>query len=140
MVGAVVDDDDLAEGGHGFAADAGGVEVAAGDNGLEEVLIAAALAWTIGQVGDSADDEDLGAEVVKGRGNLVSGEGRVQGHEDGAELEEGVGESGKGSAVAEGDGNAVALFDTELLEGGGEPVGEDVEVEVGQACLRSLEG
>ena len=67
-------------------------------------------------------------EVSQGRRDLMRGEARIERDEDGAELEEGVCEGREGGAVAEGDGDAVALADAELGEGGGEAVGQEVEV------------
>lgn len=135
MAWAVVENDDVAEGGNGFVLNAGGGEVAVQDL-FEQGLVATALAGAVCEVRDGTDDEDIGTEVAEGRGDLVGCEAGVQGHEDGAELEDGVGEGGKRSAVAEGDGDAVALADSELGQGMGEAVGQKVELGVGEARLR----
>ncbi|TFB01286.1 hypothetical protein CCMA1212_006777 [Trichoderma ghanense] len=133
VAGAVVQHDDAAQRGHGLALDGAAAEVA--DDGLEQRAVAAALARAVGEVGDGADDEDLGAEVGERGLDLVGVEAGVERDEDGAELEEGVRQGGELGAVAEGHGDAVPLADAERGQRRGEPVGDEVEAVVGQGGL-----
>jgi hypothetical protein len=73
--------------------------------------------------------------VPQRRLHLVRIKPRVQRDEHSTELEDGVGQRRKVDAVAERDGDAVALADAELRQRGGETVGEEVERVVGEGCF-----
>lgn len=123
---------------HALALNLGRPQIAC--NTRQEVLVAAAQARLVREVGDRTDDEDLDGEVLQRGLDLRGVEGRVQGHEDGAELEARVCEGGELGRVALRYGDAVALFDAEAREGRGEPVGEEVEHVVREGCFEGRRG
>lgn len=130
---AVVHDDDALEAGHALALGRGRAQVAR-DAG-QQLLVAAALAGLVGQVGDGAHDEHLGGEVLERGFHLGRVEGRVERHQDRAQLEAGVGEGGELGRVALRYGHAVALLDTQARERRGQPVREQVQHVVCEGCL-----
>lgn len=140
MVGAVVHHNDPSQRGHGFALNVAILSLDVADNLLQQGPVAAAPPRAIGEIGDGADDEDLCAEVAQRGLDLLGVEARVQGHQHGAELEEGIRQGGELGGVAEGNGHAVAFADAEGGEGGGEAVGGAVEVVVAEGCFEGGRG
>lgn len=65
--------------------------------------------------------------MVQRGSDLLSVEPRVQRDENSAELEDGVGESGKLGTVAEAHGHAVPLLDAKGAEGVGECIGRKIQ-------------
>lgn len=62
-----------------------------------------------------ANNQMAGVEVIQRADDLRCIEGRVEGVEDGAELEDGVGCNGEFEVVAEGDGDAVTFLYSNAL-------------------------
>ncbi len=116
--GAAVDDDvlDGVAGGHGFV-----------DGALELDFVAAAVAGVLGEDGDAGG-------VVDAVGDGVGGESAEDDGVDGADA--GAGEQGDGQLRrhAHVDGDAVAFFDAEGLEGVGELLHFGVQLGVGEAA------
>ena len=96
----------------------------------------------VGQLGLGGEDEVRGGEVVQRRGDLSDGEGWVQGHEDGAEPVEAVGDDGILHAVAHEHGDTVALFDAGVDEAARQSIAPGLKLGVGDslALMRADHG
>jgi hypothetical protein len=133
VVGSIVQYDGYTQRWNSLALDGGVVEVA--QNAPEEVLIAAAFAGLVSQVGHCTNDEHLGTEVLKTRNDLARGEARVKRDEDGTELEESVCENGVLGCVAQTHANTDTLADAILRQRVGNPVGELIKLCVSEGSL-----